>query len=537
MDWLTSKKLPNINEHLVSSKYVQDLILNIRPLDTTDGSKHVLETTLCDEDSTFTTWKQTNTIKQSDTNPTVTADLDFGHTVNTRILATRLAFLALHENQYGPARNEAIARKSSKAWTQELAEKYDVGPFDYECDPSTKYIVMPFAAKNTGFGASLKGTHLNAVHFALGTNRVLLTMNSIPYGPFAKLKRQDYNKIVSCERHDMQCVFLPMSPCVLTKNDIDRAVHIKEDDFSNFWETGLLSEKLKSEKVLFYLPTPTIAPSMYLKERYIEQISKLYSQNGAHTDTYYDSDSQKKSKKPWKIDKSTLDDIFDFIRKDTWFPGPVALMYHMRPNLKTRQKISTLLEKAIPSNFDPNSSIGLAIRDSDKCFEESKCMPFDDYMQMISAFGSKRTLESSTNSKSNGSIGQYNTIVLTSESKQILDAHLNYTNKQDFLFQFVINNEDIGQGSGYAPAFHGIKENGDTWGADDVMLSSLTSLKLQLLPESVIINGCSSFHRIIEVFRNSGCAKPKEWYTTTLNQNDNPRYRMSCGMFISNHRL
>ena len=98
--------------------------------------------------------------------------------------------LAIHENQYGPARNETSSRQ--KGYNHDTLAAHKVGVFDYQCDPDTKYLVHDYVSRASGFAHSFK-SFLNLYLAAISSNRVLLSNKS---------KRGNYQ--VGCSRGDMQ---------------------------------------------------------------------------------------------------------------------------------------------------------------------------------------------------------------------------------------------------------------------------------------------------------------------------------------------
>jgi hypothetical protein len=52
----------------------------------------------------------------------------------------------------------------------------------------------------------------------------------------------------------MQCVFLPLSPCVLTIEDLGNASHVAREDLSVLRKSGFLNSKYDNSKVII-LPT------------------------------------------------------------------------------------------------------------------------------------------------------------------------------------------------------------------------------------------------------------------------------------------
>ncbi len=151
----------------------------------------------------------------------------------------------------------------------------------------------------------------------------------------------------------------------------------------------------------------------------------------------------------------------------------------------------------------------------DKCQREQKCFGFENYVKIAEAMTVKR---------GNMTSKRYDTIVLSSDSKEMTEARLNYTKNESFPFRFVVNNEDVHQGHG-KPA----KYNTKLFTADQVMISTMVVFKMQLLPDTLIYNSCSNFHKVIAGIYDSGCGMAQKPYPQALKENDNPSFRMKCG--------
>lgn len=406
--------------------------------------------------------------------------------------------MALHENQYGPARNEALSRRNSNKTT--ILQQNNVGPFDYECEHDTKYLLVSLAAsKKQGFAVSAN-PFINSILAAMASGRVILTYH------------KETSALFSCERNDWQCAFLPLSPCVITQDDLDNGYHANKDELKSLLQNESLGPLVDNSKVVILDEVLMLTqPTPQVREKFIETIQKLFHRlNG-----------------PWDLSTNEVEEVNNIIMTDPWFLSSVAWAFSLRPNLRLKNQIDNLLSKALPEDFDASRSIGLAVRQSDKCRRESQCMSFDDYMQMVREFAAKRTHTRNNNTSSVLKGMPYDTIILTSEDATIMKSRFAYSNRSDFPFRFVANDEDVVQGG------WGGKVSGE-YTADDILISSFTSVKLQLAAESSIVNGCSSFHRqIMWNLREMGFAKSRQWYTETLNQNENPKWRMKCGMGIS----
>ena len=129
-------------------------------------------------------------------------------------------------------------------------------------------------------------------------------------------------------------------------------------------------------------------------------------------------------------------------------------------------------------------------------------------------------------------------IVLTTESASVLkekDAFMENKSLVEkiapFPFEFVINEFDIQQDSGN-PKFNIPEHNLDTElkenNADEVMLSMVSSLQLQLLTRYTIGNCCSNFHRLLFELLDGGCGAAYQISLECLQENENPDFRICC---------
>ena len=119
---------------------------------------------------------------------------------------------------------------------------------------------------------------------------------------------------------------------------------------------------------------------------------------------------------------------------------------------------------------------------------------------------------------------EYDKIVVTSETKEMIMSRLRYMPKNSsFPFDFLVNERDAGQGTGDPKKF-----SSGEFTPDDVMISSLISLQLQLYPESLVINSCSNWHKVIEALYVNGCGLARDFYLESLQNNDNKEFRVGC---------
>jgi hypothetical protein len=362
-EWLTSPRHSNINEPFMTDEYIKQLILHISPLDTIDGSQDVLRQSLCLNDSAFRNW---------DKEPKITrfgrsADSRSQEDKNIQLLTFRLLFLAIHEHQYGSARIEAKMRydnnnnqdekciNEKEEYTTSLANA-NVGKFDFEC-PDTKFLISH--VPEAGFGASLRVGLMDPMFIGLVTGRVVLYVNSFDSHPDASFRRPW--PLASCPRKDMQCVYMPLSPCVLTKEEIEKGIVLPNDNLVLARRTGSFGDEYDNAKVLMmktgvggHQQTPN-----HLWPSFVNIIESFYDKQ--QHDVELGSGA-------WKLDKETLEKVTSFLRRGNshpdlqWLPHQVTGFYLMRPNMDSREKIDKAMQKILPENFDPKTTVGFPIR-------------------------------------------------------------------------------------------------------------------------------------------------------------------------------
>jgi hypothetical protein len=216
----------------------------------------------------------------------------------------RLLYLAIHRLHHQPAmaeyqlrvqhdcfsdsdtstglndNNESHGGKTTTTTTPLQPQLLPPHPYEYEC-PNAKYLVT--ALPTLGMGAALRLGAVPAIFMALTTERIpLFIMHAGAEQPFTTTKNRNRNQtqprllpdfvtspwpLASCgggqnmtfsssfhhfyhQRQDLQCVFLPTSPCVLTQDMLDQAVLLPETQARTWRRSGILDSKLQSEPVL-----------------------------------------------------------------------------------------------------------------------------------------------------------------------------------------------------------------------------------------------------------------------------------------------
>jgi len=247
--------------------------------------------------------------------------------------------------------------KSDKKKEIEL-EKAGVGKFDYECRDA-KFIVGN--VPRFGLGASISKGAADVLMMGVASNRVALLLNSIESGTRTFIRPWP---LASCDRHDMQCVFMPMSPCVVTKEDVKNAPYLSDKERDELRESNWLDEKYDNEKVIMIGTSTNMAKAVpnAFREAVAESVSDLFDnieeeKKNKNVDIY--------SKPIWDMDAKTLERVKENILDeslDIWRLHHVAIFYILRLNLQYQKKMEEMMSEILPEDFRPESAIGIPIR-------------------------------------------------------------------------------------------------------------------------------------------------------------------------------
>jgi hypothetical protein len=120
-----------------------------------------------------------------------------------------------------------------------------------------------------------------------------------------------------------------------------------------------------------------------------------------------------------------------------------SFAYYFNPKPWLREEIHTRLQKSIPLNLDPDRTIGVPIRRSDKCLDhdikgsaggEMACHPIETYLD-----GVKRFLAFDPTIQN---------IIVTSEDKTACDELIGLVRREFPKLRIVVNVGDVQQGTG-----------------------------------------------------------------------------------------
>jgi hypothetical protein len=189
-------------------------------------------------------------------------------------------------------------------------------------------------------------------------DRVLLWDNLLPSNFF------------SCDRKDWQCLFMPMSPCVLTEAEMKNGTEMTKEELIQFRKEGKLPAHLEDVRVIRLRTDNYREEPKGIREVFVRHIDALFDRKKQEVDNAMissDAPSESTSKQPWNLDPATLEmvkheilDVSDIYHQ--WFIWVPGLMYMLRPNFRLRARLDQVVEDSIPKDFNPNKSIGIPIR-------------------------------------------------------------------------------------------------------------------------------------------------------------------------------
>jgi hypothetical protein len=160
--------------------------------------------------------------------------------------------------------------------------------------------------------------------------------------------------------------------------------------------------------------------------------------------------------------------------------------YVLQPNSKSRQQVAQVMQDIVPSDLDNDKLLGLPIRTSDKCYRESECLPFHEYMSATDIVWQDVQHNSTCTGKQ-----CMPTILFMTEAVQTVRKQEIYSNTSSR--NFLINTRGLVPNTGLISQV----ANEERFTADENMLSIITTLSFQLLRRATSGNCCSNFHMLM----------------------------------------
>jgi hypothetical protein len=494
--WLNGNRLHNEHSFL-SDDFVFSQIIMSNPINS-DSFSTLSSQTICHNRSKFRNPSMTN---WDVSNEQLLDEWEF-----------RLIYMAIHYHHHQPATQEAKIRQSCSEFPSHFPK------MDYEC-PSAKFLVSNVAP--SGFGASIRMGAVNSMLLGIATNRLTLFVNDFLGGATFLQKP---SLLANCPRKDLQCFFLPTTPCTIRVDDLRNATVIPEDHARTLRRRGIMADpKYLDSRILVLEPrlSPPIRWDIQVKiQRRLHSIAMRLIDNIRETAPQDQIEFLEAAAARINVENSTIGNResggnltrYVYGNRDTK-AAHAALMYLMRPNPNFQRITDHEVSKILPLDLNESLTMGLPIRASDKCSSESVCFSFETYMSLMSQVWANNKLFSTAETKGN--------IILTSEDRNILLESRRYQANSSFPFRFLINEKDVFQGSGNPRHFHNR--------SDDIMLSSMIAIKLQLHSKFSIGNCCSNFHLVLFDLLREGCGSVADNEVMCLQEYPDPRYQLCCG--------
>jgi hypothetical protein len=445
----------------------------------------------------------------------------------------RFLYLALHWKFHRHALPEYQARKTceekdAKDGTnnlQSFMKEHKIGLMDYECRDA-KFVVA--SVGSIGFGAYLNTQASLTILLALRTNRIPI-LSSQTLFPWQKQKARGDPWLLAptnCSRKDMQCYFLPLSPCTVTEEDLLNAPIYGVDRAEQRYliKNVTVPPELENERIVVLnsgLAGKTMDTSD-MRNIAFDTINELLEEwKKHHGQESHEADWKALTlAHQWISEKGGIDP-HGLLRQ--------VYVYMLRPNPHYKALLREQMSLILPPDINPSETIGIAIRGSDKCISESMCLPFDRYMDLVTdiAHPTLSLLDSSSDPTSTmtttiqnhlleqkSSSFQRPKLIMTTEDPSIFNASLAYQRNESFPFQFLVNNNDNMQGSGYPSHFSSSE-------GEKTIVSSLTALQFHFNAGRVYLNCCSNFHLVLKHLLHAQCGARRHGHDFVFNDKNN----------------
>ena len=468
-----------------------------------------------------------------------------------------------YKGRYACSQNQ---NQNHKEGLTRYMKKYQIRSFDYEC-PTSQFVVIPIGS--IGFGAYLNTMAMFGILFALQTQRIPIFSTR---GYFSWQKKQKDPETGeywdpwllsphSCTpRRDLQCYFLPTSPCTVLVDDLLAApIYGSTSQEQRYvYKNMNVPRELQKERIIVINSglqwKPATDGGMKVRERIYESVHTIlqeYKQQHIASSASSSSSSSLVWKEislahEWIRTKSHDDKNQQFDHIDTDGLKRSVYIYLLRPNpyyKKVLQKQMASSPLSLSSsqqqqqqktnknteidddddndNINPYETIGIAIRGSDKCLKESMCYPFERYMELATEFAYPKLNVTTTTTRKRERRPK---LIMTTEDPNIFQESLVYQKNQSFPFEFIVNTNDNMQGSGFPKAFvnsrktktdpttsavigqqqqqHVVDEEDE---GEKTIVSSLIAIQYHFHASKVYLNCCSNFHAVIAYLIMAQC--------------------------------
>jgi hypothetical protein len=435
----------------------------------------------------------------------------------------RLIYLAIHSWHHDPAESEAKLRKEHDERNVPHSTNetllHSIKPYDFEC-PNTNFLIS--SVPHMGFGASIRLGMVNTMAMAIASDRVPLFLNGVNSTRVSNILSEKLT-LVGCTRGDIQCSFLPITPCVITLEDLEnRTIELPNTVSRALRRKGYIPDKNISQERYVFTESKVIPikdSGIYdrikvrLYRKAVNLVDNLRQNPGLHNAQVLEVlNAALENFRGLKMVNVRRNDLNYTYQNRHSMIHHAILLYALRMHPTMKDKVEDRVHEVImkSNDFVADRTIGLPIRASDKCDRESTCLSFDSYMQLADELKNAHF----------GDEGNVS-VIITTEASDIARKSREISNNRDFKnFSIVMNDGDILQDSG-RPRSSSYRSQ-----ASEVMISSMVALKLQLHSKIMVGNCCSNFHLVLFDLANNGCGLSES--TQCLQETSNPNYHVCC---------
>jgi hypothetical protein len=522
--WLDGERLSNIDEE---QDFVWSQILDAdQILLRTNPPDILFQRSICHADSAFKkVYPSHYSNNHNATDNTGGTGWDVTNLTLVQEWTFRLIYLGIHSWHHQPAKPEAEYQRNKSqndGYRRSIFNHTtNTRNYDFEC-PSAKYIVT--FVPSAGLGASIRTSAVDSLFLGIALGRITLFLANVQSSnennSSATTIPEDLTKpflLGGCERHDMQCAFLPTTPCTITKEALEHTMiqsipaHIERTIYTK----GKIRVPAFARARYIYLP-PKFTPLKY--ERGLGSMVRhnLHKHIHAIVEQYRDEGPVEKFQVLDEALRRIRENDFNFAGNTTTGIGynpfrQAAVLYLFRLNRQMERDVDAGVQATLPRNFDPSKSLGFPVRGSDKCSRESSCLTFETYMDLATEMVDAYYKNSTT------SMGGGVTVLLTTEDSAIARASKLYHSED---FDIVMNTEDVHQDTGRPSVKRFYSQS------RQIMKTTLIAIKLQMHARRTVGNCCSNFYLVIFDLLNSNCGLSEA--RQCLQEHVNPKYRICC---------
>jgi hypothetical protein len=373
-----------------------------------------------------------------------------------------------------------------------------------------------------GMGASFRLGAVGSMIAAIATGRITIFLSNINSTQIPP-PLTDELWLASCNRLDMQCAFLPTTPCVITLEDLEnRTIILPERIARSVRRLGRIPDAvLDAHRYLFMetrlAPIPNRGILSEAASNLVAEADKMVAAlrlkaNGLPVDMFAVLDQALLQLKVSTVN-SMRTDQYTYYNRNSMIPHAV-LLYTLRLERSMQERVLKKSEKILTESvqFDPARAIGMPIRGSDKCSREMKCLSFDTYMNLADEVWLEHFSDHDKGS-----------VIITTEATDVANGSRMYAASHDGVggkLSIVMNHDDVLQDTG-RPRTPKYRVR-----ADDVMESTLIAMRLQFHAKFTIGNCCSNFHLLLFDLLQHGCGLSET--QQCLQETANASYHACC---------